>query len=125
MTDTSITPDIHESLHVLRAFASQVTLDGYRRVDRLTEMDDLVFSEIADLGIRVDPKLHEKALGRRAADAVDVGKPDLDSLLRWDVDTRDTRHTLALPLPVTRVAADDLHDTMSADHLAFLAHGLH
>ena len=65
------------------------------------------------------------ACSRSAADAVDVGQPDLRALVQRQVDAGDARH-LALPLPllVARVLADHEHRAVAADDLALLAHRL-
>ena len=57
-------------------------------------------------------------------DAVDVGEPDLDALVEWEVDACDSCH-LALPLLVPGVRADDQHDAAPPNDPATLTHRLY
>src|SRR5665811_1042984 len=77
------------------------------------------------LGVVVDTHDAQDLVRRGTTDAVDVRKPDLDPLLRRDVDACDTCHAdLPLPLTMPRVGADHLYRAVTADDLALLAHRL-
>ena len=125
MADTAVAADVHEPLDVLRALAAKVAFDGNRPVDGLAQAHDFFFGQVADLGIGIDAQGREDGVRGRPAHAVDVGETDLDPLLRRDVDARDSCHSLPLPLPVTRVGADHLDDTVPPDDLALLADRLY
>src|SRR3712207_7179999 len=60
--------------------------------------------------------LGQDLVARGAADAVDVGQPDLDALVQGDVDAGDSGH-LPLPLLVTGVLADHQDRAVAADDL--------
>jgi hypothetical protein len=89
---TPIAADLLQALDVLRALATQVTLDREFAIDGVTELDDLVLGEVAHVGVGVYPDLAEELVRRRAADPVDVGQADLGALVERDVDPGDTRH---------------------------------
>ena len=73
-------------------------------VDQLAELDDLFLGQVANLAVRLDTDLGEQLIRRRAADPIDIGEPDLDSLVEGDVDAGDTCHVyLALTLLMTRI----------------------
>src|SRR5665647_1679209 len=125
VADALVAADVHEPLDVLRALAPQIALDRDVAGDRVAQPHDLFFGEVADLGVGVDAHYGQDLVGRGPADAVDVREPDLDPLLRRDVDACDTCHAdLPLPLTMPRIRADHLDRAMTADDLALLAHRL-
>src|SRR4051812_43860114 len=94
VAEAAVAADLHEALHVLRALAAEVTLDGQVLVDEVAELADLVLGEVADVGVRAHAGGEEGALGLRIADAVDVGQADLDALVQGNVDACDAGHSL-------------------------------
>src|SRR5579863_1403689 len=82
----AVAADLLQALDVLRALASQVTLDDDGVVDEVAQLHDLFLGEIADLAIRLDPDLGQQPVGGRTTDPVDVGQADLDTLVEGDVD---------------------------------------
>ena len=62
MTEAAVGTDLHETLDVLRTLPAEVTLD-VELFDRFSKLDDLVFSEILDLRVRVDTDLGQQVLG--------------------------------------------------------------
>src|SRR5258708_1868287 len=70
----SVGADLLKPLDVLRALAAQVALDGHVVVDQLTQLDDLVLGQVANLAVWLDVSLLEQLVRLRAADPVDVGE---------------------------------------------------
>src|SRR5439155_10555712 len=77
MAEAPVRADLLEALDVQRDLATEIALDLVAPIDELTEPVDLVFGEIADPGVGVDIGLRQDLLGRRQAEAVDVGQGDL------------------------------------------------
>src|SRR4051794_5320966 len=92
MAEAAIAADLHQALDVLRALAAQVALDRQVAIDGVAQLADLVLGEVADVGVRGDAHLGQQLVGGRAADPVDVGEADLDTLVERDVDACDARH---------------------------------
>ena len=126
MAKAAVAANLHQAGDVLLDLTTQVTLDGVGLVDGVAELGDLVLGKIADAGGGVDAGLLTNLAGSGAADAVDVGKTDLDALLAREVDTVDTGQLdaplLALALLVARVLADHVNLAVTADDLALIAH---
>jgi hypothetical protein len=124
--DPPIATDLHQALDVLAALTPQIALNDEIAIDDVTELGDLIVREIADLPIRLDPKLGEDHIRGRTTDPVDVGESDLHALVEGDVDPCDASHAdlLALPLLVPRVLADHEHPAVTADDLALFTHRL-
>jgi hypothetical protein len=124
MADAPVGADLGEPLDRLLAIAAQVALDLEVRVDEVAELRDLFVREVLDLRVRAEAELGGDLARGRLADPVDVRQPDLEPLLVREVDSGDSRDGSALPLLVTRVAADDHGRAVALDHAAALAHGL-
>src|SRR5690606_4320003 len=95
VTQTTITADIHQPLDVPRHLRPQHALDPVGRIDRPTEAIDLLVGELVHPPIRIDTRLVQNPLGRRASDSVDVRQSDRDALLTRQIDTRDASHVLS------------------------------
>src|SRR5262245_4166339 len=124
MADPAVGADLTQALDRLGALAAQVTLDLEVAVDVLAELRDLLVGEVLDLLVARKTRVTADLLRGRAADAVDVGQPDLEPLLVGEVDSGDARHRLAMPLLVAGVGADDHGLAVPLDDAAALAHGL-
>ena len=81
VAQAAVAADLHQALDVVRALAAEVALDGQRLLDDVAQAADLLLGEVAHVRVAVDARRLEHRVGRRAADAVDVGQPDLDPLL--------------------------------------------
>src|SRR3954449_5669742 len=86
VAETAVAADLHQALDVLRALAAQIALDRQIAVDGVAQLADLVLGEVANVGVRGHTDLGQQLVGRRAADPVDVGQPDLNALVERDVD---------------------------------------
>src|SRR6185436_4630763 len=138
MADAAVRADLGEALDRLLPLAAQVALDGEHLVDVALDLRDLLVGEVADLlvGREAERRADLPRAGR--SDPVDVGQPDLESLLIGEVHPRDAcQHgsfvtsssfvnvtPLPLPLLVPRVCADDHGRAVPLDHAAAFAHGL-
>src|SRR4029077_2642343 len=102
-TDAAVRADLGEPLDRLLPVAAQVSLDLEFRVDVVAKLRDLFVGEVLDLRVRVEAEFGGDLAGRRLADPVDVGQPDLEALLVRKVDSGDARDGSALPLLVPRI----------------------
>src|SRR5262245_23500232 len=107
MADPAVRADLAQALDRLGALTAEVALDLEVAVDVLTELRDLLVGEVLDLLVDGEAGIGADLLRGRAADAVDVGQPDLEPLLVGEIDSGDARHRLALPLLVAGGPADD------------------
>jgi hypothetical protein len=124
VADPAVRADLGEPLDRLLPVTAQVALDLEVRVDVVAELRDLFVGEVLDLRVRVEAELDGDLARGRLADPVDVGQPDLESLLVRKVDSGDACDASALPLLVPGVSADDHGRAVPLDHAAALAHGL-
>src|ERR671920_652171 len=88
---------------------------------------DVVFGQILDADVAAHTSRAQNVIRALAADAVDVGQPDLDALGARQIHACDTCHGvsfLSLPLLVLLVRADDPDNASAADHFALVAHAL-
>jgi len=100
VADAAVGADLAEALDRLRPLAAQVALDLQVAVDVLAELRDLLVGQVLDLLVAREASVGADLLRRRAADAVDVGQPDLEPLLIRKVDSGDACYRSALPLLV-------------------------
>jgi hypothetical protein len=74
MAHPPVAADLLQTLDVLGALATEVTLDDDVGIDEVAQLDDLVLREVPDLTVGFDAQLGQQFVGCRAADAVDVGR---------------------------------------------------
>ena len=95
--------------------------------NNLADLVDLIVVELADLGIRADSGGAQNVVGLRPPDSIDVGQPDLDSLVWRKIYASDTCHSnlqLTLPLLVFGIHTDNAHDTLAVHDLALVTNFL-
>jgi hypothetical protein len=97
MADPAVSADLGQALDRLAAIAPKVTLDLDVRVDVVAELRDLFVRQVAHLLLRVELELADDLLRGRLADPVDVRQPDLEPLLRREVDSGDACHAGSSP----------------------------
>src|SRR6185436_475162 len=97
VADPAVGPDLGQALDRLAAVASKVTLDLDVRVDVVAELRDFLVREVADLLLGIELELADDLLRGRLSDPVDVGQPDLEPLLRREVDSGDACHVASSP----------------------------
>ncbi len=97
MAATLVAADLDLATDVSLDFTTEVTLDlEFLDLDLVTELDQLVITQLVDPEVRVDPGAREELLGAGTADAVDVGECDLDALVAREVDTNEACHVSGL-----------------------------
>ena len=94
MADAPIAADLGQTLDVHRHIAAQVALHGVLVADDLAQLGLLGVGEVLDPGIGIDARLLEDLARAGAANAVNIGEPDLDSLFLRQVNAGYTCHTL-------------------------------
>ena len=129
MADAPVAADLGQALDVHRHIAAQVALHGVLVADDLTQLGLLGVGEVLHPGIGVDARLLEDLARAGAANAVNIGESDLDSLLLRQINAGYTCHTLlplllTLSLLVLGIFANDHDSALALDDLALLAHGL-
>ena len=127
VTEATVAANIHQTLDVHVALTAQIALNHELGVvDVLTDCIDFVFRKILNTGVNIDVALIADLGGGSAADAVDVGQTDLNTLLARKVDTINTGQRwsplLALTLLVARILADNENLAVASDDLALIAH---
>ena len=90
MAQATIAADLHQSLDVLRSFATQVTLDRVVCIDVVTQLDDLFLGEIAHARVGINAGLLADLLCAGQTDTVDVSQTNLHALVARKVDTEYT-----------------------------------
>jgi hypothetical protein len=118
MTQAAIAPDIHQSLDVHRDFAPEISLYAELFVDDVAQPPDFIFCEVPHPRIGIDASSLEELLAGMQANTVDVGERYFYALVSGKINSGNSCHVLSLPLLVLRVAANDAHDPLSANHLA-------
>src|SRR6202042_809661 len=98
VAQTAVGADLLQTLDRLRPLTAQISLDRQVAVDQLAQLNDFVLGEVAPFAIGLDSDLREQLVRRRAADPVDVGQADLDSLVERDINSGDSRHPSTLSL---------------------------
>ncbi len=95
MADSAVAIDSLQTLHGSLLFTTEVTLnENAFSCDDLSNLDELLFSELASADVRIHCCLLEDALGHGWAYAIDVGKRSFDALLIRDFSTENTCHIL-------------------------------
>src|SRR6478735_7736906 len=89
---TLVAADLDLAADVGGHLTAKVTLDLDVAVDVVTELDQLLVTEVANAGVGVDTGGLECLLRAGATHAENVGKCDLDALLAREVDTNKTCH---------------------------------
>jgi hypothetical protein len=114
-------PDVHLN------FLAEIAFDAAFRFDGLTDLVNLFFGQILDLFGVVNIGFRAELARANAADTVDRGEADEQTLVDRKIYTCNTCHTifllpgLALALLVLRVDANHAHHTAPVDHLALVA----
>ena len=81
MTQSPVTPQVHESLNVHRDFRSELAFDLVFPVDDLSNVTDLRFCEVIAPGVRVEADFRQNLDGGAAPDPINISQRDLNSFL--------------------------------------------
>ena len=88
--DAAQAADLRQTLDRLGALAAKVALDLQLAVDVAAKLVDLVVREVFHFLVRVELERLADLLRGRLSDPVDVGQPDLQTLLVREVDAGDS-----------------------------------
>ena len=135
MAATLVAADLDLPADVGLDLATEVTLDLEVGFDLVTELDQLLVAQGVDARVRVDPGRGEQLLGAGTADAVDVGKCDLDALVAREVNNNKACNVysfsgsrwsgrvasrVATPAPAIRSGGDSALRAVPSDHVVDL-----
>src|SRR5262245_12857567 len=84
--DLDLAPDVGLDL------AAEVTFDLVVGLDPVTELDEVVVTEVADAEVRAHPGVLQGLEGTGTPHAEDVGEGDLEALVARQVDPDETGH---------------------------------
>src|SRR5215218_3777020 len=88
-----VRPDFHLAANVRRNFPAKVTFDLVICLDPVAQCDQLLIGQLVDADVATDLSSLQRLQGAGLADAVDVGKGDLEPLLSRQVDPNQTCHS--------------------------------
>jgi hypothetical protein len=94
VTDSTVAVDFYHSLDVECNITAKVTFHGVIVFNYVTELCNLLFSQILCTGIRIDTCLFKDIICALASNTVNVGKGDLNALGIWNINTSYTSHSL-------------------------------
>jgi len=126
VSQAAIAADIHQAFDVHRGFGTKSAFNLESIIDYATELVDIIVRQILYPGIRIYGRLNKDSASRRAADSVDVRQRYFNTLSPGQIDSRNSGHSLALPLLMLRIAtADYPHHSAAPNNLAMFTHPLH
>ena len=152
MTDSAIATDLGQTLDIESGLSSEVAFHQEVMVNALTELGFFLVRKIFHSSVRIDTGFFENLFCAGSADAVDIGKAYLYSLIFGQVNAGYTCHTVssflsnnysalvrtetwsrrrespfqsALSLFVFGIFADYHDSAFALNDLAFFAHRLH
>ena len=90
VTEATVAADLHQAGNVLTLLTTEVALDREVSINVITHLGDLILGEIAHVGAGINAGLGADLGSGGTANAVDVGKSDLNALLTREVDAVNT-----------------------------------
>ena len=100
MADSAVAVGFDETLNVHANFATEFTFYSVVVFNLVTELCDIVLSEILCSGIMIDAGLCEDVTCALGTDTVDIGQSDLDTFGIRNIDTGYTSHCFFTSLMV-------------------------
>jgi hypothetical protein len=94
VTKTAVRANVHKALNVCLNFTAQITLDLVLFLKNRGDQGNFLIRQIFGSFVRINVRLFQNILGRRAAYTVKVGQSDPVILISWDINTHNTRHNL-------------------------------
>jgi hypothetical protein len=94
MTKTSVATKVHQSLERSGDLSSEISLYLLSALDNLSDLINLLFSEVVSPDGLVDSRLSEDCFRLRFTNSVNVCEPKKDSLITRKVNTCNTWHDL-------------------------------
>src|SRR5687768_7649798 len=92
MPQPAVAADFHQPLDVHRDLLAEIAFDPPLLLDDAADLAHVLFREVLDADVRADASLGQDVVRPFAADAVDVGQPNLDALGAGEIDACDTCH---------------------------------
>jgi hypothetical protein len=132
VTDTSVTGDISQAGDILANLPAKLSAYHVTALDNLRDSAQLVFRQLARLGIHVNLRLFKNLHGSMSAYAVNIGQRNPYCFLIGYINTNNTRHTSslltsfsrdafsALSLLVAGIAANHVHNALATHNPAIL-----
>lgn len=94
MPQSPIAPNLNKALDIEVDLASKVSLDHVVAVDVIPDLGDFLVQKVLDSNIRLDSGGPNGLHGPGPANAIDVGKGDVDLLVIGNVNAGDSCQTL-------------------------------
>ena len=130
MTEAAVATDVHQALDVHRGLAAQIALDGVQP-DLVADLLEIGVGQIFDFFAVGNATGLANFASAAATNAEDSRQADFGMLMRRNIDTSDTSHSVlyllfksTLALLVARIGANHPHDTLATDDLAVAANFL-
>ena len=101
MAQATVAADFHQALDVEVDLASQVSLHGKVSIDVVSQARDLIFRQLLDPSLRVQPHSRSSVLRPGSADPIDVRQRDLHLLIVGNVYASNTSQSV---LPAHEIA---------------------
>src|SRR5262245_37507612 len=137
MSKSAIRSNFHQALDVERNLFPQIAFDAVLLLDDLADFVHFVVIQFAHFRIHIDAGGSQNVIGLRTADAIDIGKSDLDSLIWRKIYTCYTCHSeqpsrnnfelrnfelriSTLALFVFRIDTNHAHDTFTMHDFALV-----
>jgi hypothetical protein len=127
MTEAAVATDVHQALDVHRGLAAQIALDGVQP-DLVADLLEIGVGQIFDFFAVGNATGLANFASAAATNAEDGRQADFGMLMRRNIDTSDTSHSVlyllfksTLALLVARIGANHPHDTLATDDLAVAA----
>ena len=94
MADTTVAVRLNKALNVHRNFAAEFAFYGVVVFDLVTELRNIILSQILCAGVRIATGLSQDILGALRTDSINVGQRDLDAFGIRNINTGYTSHCL-------------------------------
>src|SRR5258708_39660906 len=117
MAAAPIAADLRQPFDVHSDFTAEVALNLVVLIDDFSQPVDLTLRQILAPSGRADLGRAHDALAGRQADAKDVRQRDSHLLVTWNVDARDSCHSLSLLLLMFWIGANDEFNTTALNWL--------
>jgi len=154
MAKSTVASDVHQPFDIGGDLTTQIPFNLMAAVDDVSNLDDFVFGELTDPGIKIDSGLGKDFLRCAPADSIDIGESDFDPFVSWQINASDACHSClllstlpgitnllrkitgsnwfvqdrirgsSLPLFVFGVFADDPNETLPFNNLTFVTYSL-
>jgi hypothetical protein len=132
VANAPVTGDITQTGDILANLPAKLPAYHVTALDNLGDSAQLVFRQLARLGIQVNLRLFENLHGGMSAYAVNIGQSNPYRFLIGYINTNNTRHTSSLSasfgldafstlsLLVTGIAANHVHNAFATHYPAIL-----